>query len=282
MLPHQSVPTVTAGRFVPTPRRPFNGSAFVGQPFGGMPDEPLHLQHAKARPSVVKPILATLGLHIGTALLAACLVLVCDGIAGSRGQNGSAILYGIVLVQQVLTLLGLRLLLRPGETAEALFAIVSPDRVWARSLLIRTGNTMLGLGALMAIGVLLSEGNLSGPTGSLAESARLKGAAFWMSLPATVLLAPVAEELLFRGYLLKRLIAAGLGHWPVMLLTAALFGLMHYHLGLHGVIVIGAGGVLLAYTRLKTGSIWPCIAMHMGWNGLITLLGVLAAAAGKV
>ena len=232
--------------------------------------------------NVIKPTLAAFLIHLGTALLAGLSIALCVGLTGKGDQNPQAILYGSLLVQQILTLLVLPKMRRDGETRTSLLALGKPDPFLSRRILIRTGCAMLVIAAVMAMGVLLSDGKLDGPTGSIADGARLNGFALWIALPVAVLLAPLAEEMLFRGYLLNRLMSAGMREWPAMLLTGALFGTIHYHLGLGGMTVIGMGGVLLAYTRIKTGSIWPSVAIHAAWNGIIVLLSLVASAAGKV
>jgi len=90
---------------------------------------------------------------------------------------------------------------------------------------------------------------------------------------AIVLLAPIAEELLFRGYVLR----SSLRHWsavPSVLVTGIVFGL--FHLGdpktLPSIAGLAAFGTLSAIVAVRTGRLVPSIALHMGFN----LLGALA------
>lgn len=93
-----------------------------------------------------------------------------------------------------------------------------------------------------------------------------------------VLLAPLAEELFFRGLLLpplEREIGALLSHWPserrrklaqfwgVTLASALLFSLAHGYVKF-GAFLLGLG---TAWIYLKTGSILPCIILHAVGNG---------------
>ena len=100
----------------------------------------------------------------------------------------------------------------------------------------------------------------------------------------TLVLLPTAagEEIGWRGYLLPRLIQANVPYpillsgliWAVWHLIpvftagyAAGPSLLLSALGL--MIAIPAYGYLLAWMRLDTGSIWPCIVAHAAWNATI-------------
>lgn len=80
-----------------------------------------------------------------------------------------------------------------------------------------------------------------------------------------VVLAPFAEELLFRGYLYGKLRPV-MPSWAVIALTAALFGLAHgaWNVGIDTF----ALGLVLASLRELTGSIWASVLLHMLKNGL--------------
>ncbi|MFJ7996547.1 lysostaphin resistance A-like protein [Streptomyces sp. NPDC096310] len=81
--------------------------------------------------------------------------------------------------------------------------------------------------------------------------------------------AAVTEELLFRGVLF-RLVEERTGTWIALVLTGALFGLMHLfnpHATLWGAIAITieAGGMLAA-AYAATRNLWVPIGVHFGWN----------------
>ena len=79
---------------------------------------------------------------------------------------------------------------------------------------------------------------------------------------AVVLLAPLFEELFFRGFLLSALEAAGAHQWVAAVISAALWSVLHLQYDLYGIVSIFAGGLLLAAARFSTNSILPCYAMH--------------------
>src|SRR5215217_2755378 len=90
------------------------------------------------------------------------------------------------------------------------------------------------------------------------------------------------EEIGWRGYMLTRLIDAGVPR-PV-LASGLIWGLWHIPLILAGMYVAGSSpvvsavlfmvqvtsnGFVIARMRLETGSIWPAIAQHAAWNSII-------------
>jgi membrane protease YdiL (CAAX protease family) len=101
----------------------------------------------------------------------------------------------------------------------------------------------------------------------------------------TLILVPLAlgEELGWRGYMLTRLIDAGV---PRPLLTSGLiWSAWHIPLVLGGVYYAGpsriasaalltvtltAGAIVYGRLRLDSGSIWPAVAMHAAWNATTT------------
>lgn len=90
---------------------------------------------------------------------------------------------------------------------------------------------------------------------------------------ALVVMAPLAEELLFRGYLFGRL-RSYISFVPTTIITSLLFGLIHWQWNV-GVDVFILS-LALCYLREKTGSLWPAVLLHSLKNGIaFTLLFVV-------
>jgi membrane protease YdiL (CAAX protease family) len=87
------------------------------------------------------------------------------------------------------------------------------------------------------------------------------GHTIWLLL-ALVLLAPLFEEVFFRGFLLSALQAVGAHQWVAAVISAALWSVLHLQYDLYGIVSIFVGGLLLAAARFSTNSILPCFAMH--------------------
>ena len=80
-----------------------------------------------------------------------------------------------------------------------------------------------------------------------------------------VVMAPLFEELFFRGFLFRGL-ARSWG-WPLAaVLSAAVFGAVHQQVTVF--IPLFALGFVLAWVYERTGSIWTPIALHAVFNGI--------------
>ena len=90
-----------------------------------------------------------------------------------------------------------------------------------------------------------------------------------------VIMAPLAEEILFRGYFLGRL-SEKTGKWVAMLITALVFGLMHLPAFSETGIVLQwsaaidtfAMGIVVGALRNLSGSIWAGVVLHALKNGV--------------
>jgi membrane protease YdiL (CAAX protease family) len=87
----------------------------------------------------------------------------------------------------------------------------------------------------------------------------------WLLLAAGVVIAPVVEEITFRGF-----VFAGLrqkyGWQKAALVSAAIFAA--FHLTLTALIPIFILGYIFAYLYQQSDSIWPAILMHVLTNAL--------------
>ncbi|OAS24502.1 CPBP family intramembrane glutamic endopeptidase [Methylobacterium platani] len=120
-------------------------------------------------------------------------------------------------------------------------------------------------------GLLLLAGQMPARTWRL--SPFLTGGVFWTWILWLVALAPLAEEMLFRGDLfgrLRRLLPPG----ATVAVSAAVFALCHAEGGLLQPVSVLPLGVALGVMRLWTGSLWPCIALHAASNGAVVLARV--------
>ena len=93
-----------------------------------------------------------------------------------------------------------------------------------------------------------------------------------------VLVAPLVEETIFRGYLYP-MFARWFGVIPSIVVTGFLFGLMHGP-QLGGakslVAVMALVGMIFTAVRARTGSVFASYLMHLGYNSLIGLSLLLA------
>ncbi len=79
-----------------------------------------------------------------------------------------------------------------------------------------------------------------------------------------VVVAPLAEELMMRGFLYGKLRKAKLPFWPAALIVSVMFGLAHgqWNVGIDTFIL----SMVACYLRESTGTIWPGFIIHMTKN----------------
>lgn len=76
------------------------------------------------------------------------------------------------------------------------------------------------------------------------------------------------EEFVLRGYLLRQF-SLGLNPVAAVVITGALFGLMHSGnpgANWQGLLYTAIGGMLMGGLMLRSGSLWLLIGYHFGWN----------------
>ena len=88
---------------------------------------------------------------------------------------------------------------------------------------------------------------------------------------STVLVAPFVEELVFRGLLLDGLRRTRLGNVGAVLVTSALWAPLHIQYGPIVLAFVFAGGIVLGWLRLASGSLWLTIGLHAVVNGVAQL-----------
>ena len=80
---------------------------------------------------------------------------------------------------------------------------------------------------------------------------------------ATCLVAPLAEEAIFRGFLLRGL-AGRLGWGWAAIISSGLFALVHFNFSWF--LPLFVVGLLLSWVCRRSGSVWASVAVHMLWN----------------
>jgi uncharacterized protein len=98
-----------------------------------------------------------------------------------------------------------------------------------------------------------------------------RAAPFVANFVVVAVAAPIVEELVFRG-LGFGLLTTVTGPWPAVILTGLIFGLAH---GLVIALpVLALFGVVLAWLRWKTGSIYPSMIVHGIFNAVALIFAV--------
>jgi membrane protease YdiL (CAAX protease family) len=182
--------------------------------------------------------------------------------ADDRGQDavysydllaGALIAYGLLFV--------FVLALTQGMPRRDVLALRAPPSWWRAVGLAVVAVIAILVGAYLVLALAQAgdEQNLT-PEGWDGSRAGQYAASF----VAVVLIAPVVEELLYRGVGLSLL--EPYGRWVAVGVTAAIFGLGHGLLLSLGAFVWF--GIVVALVRLRTGSIYPAILVHCTFNAL--------------
>ncbi len=139
------------------------------------------------------------------------------------------------------------------------------------------GELLLGFLALLGMMyganlITLAVRTLLGPVDR--EGAAVTAGPVALVILQTVILAPLAEEGLFRGLMLGRLLP--LGDRAAVALSALCFALSHGS-GEQFLYAL-AGGAVLGYLAVRTGRIWPGMLLHSAANAMALLLPRLGEA----
>ncbi len=127
---------------------------------------------------------------------------------------------------------------------------------------------MLAFGAQLLVGLLLTIWQLAAPDMIEAYNQMMEETGIAelsvLSVIATVILAPVGEEIIFRGLTIEYLKKAGAGFWVINVIQALFFGIAHMNLvqGTYAFLLgLACGYVVLRYESLLAG-----IAVHFVFN----------------
>jgi len=163
---------------------------------------------------------------------------------------------------------GLYLVLVPNERS-AVFRISKPE-------IAEIGWAIFAFG--LGLGVYQLKSRMSGMLGY-----ELQGLSYSLSGPKTVvivvvgagIIAPVTEEILYRGLVLGLLISKGFSVVSAVVVMTVLFGLIHLpNFGVAGTLFISVWGILPALLRLTFDNLSGAIIMH-GLNNVFAYLIVI-------
>jgi membrane protease YdiL (CAAX protease family) len=142
----------------------------------------------------------------------------------------------------------------------------------------QSGGKWLALGAATLIVLFMLETVLPRPKDTPFEHLFDRPRDAYLLAIIAVSLAPLLEELFFRGFLYP-VVARRVGVTWGVLLTALPFGLIHlpqYGWAWGAALVVFLVGVVCGVVRAVTGSVGASFLVHAGYNGTQMLIAVLA------
>jgi membrane protease YdiL (CAAX protease family) len=133
-----------------------------------------------------------------------------------------------------------------------------------------------GLGLSLCVAVVSSR--IKTPENLPIEELFKSRAGAFLLMGMAVLIAPLVEETVFRGYLYP-LFAKSLGAAPGIVITGVLFGLMHapqlgWTWGL--VIMLITVGIIFTFARARAGTVLASYLLHLGYNSMIAVTAIVA------
>lgn len=141
----------------------------------------------------------------------------------------------------------------------------------------RKTEVLFGLAALAALILvgdlvsLLAGRSIVDPFQSDIYEAAQKANLFPLLLFAITVLIPIGEESLFRGFLFRGWLQSPRSAWPVIMLTAALFAIIHVQYDWFLIGQVFTFGVLFGWMRWVTGSTLLTMLLH----GMVNLEGMI-------
>ena len=88
---------------------------------------------------------------------------------------------------------------------------------------------------------------------------------------AVVVLAPIGEETIFRGFLYRGIAASRWGPITAIILSATGWAVLHAQYDWYGIASIAVLGLYLGFVRYWSGSLWLTMVLHAVGNGIATL-----------
>ena len=208
-----------------------------------------------------------LGEVVLPVLVSPLVALIAEGRSGALGQALAVLVGYVTLALPPLGILKLQLAGLASDEAPAggwlqwrpfplLAALLQGGRGW---LMVMPPVVLTG----WLMGQLLGDQGGSNPLLEMVLRSDNSLALVLLALTAVVL-APLFEELVFRGVLLP-VLARWLGRGWGVVLSGFVFAVAHLSIGeLPPLLVLGIG---LAMLRLSSGRLLPCVVMHACWNG---------------
>ena len=99
----------------------------------------------------------------------------------------------------------------------------------------------------------------------------------WLFCVALIIFAPLFEEMFFRGFLFRGLAASVIGSIGAIVLTTALWAMLHVQYDTYGIATIFVLGLFFGAARVVTGSLYVPLVLQAAAHLVATLETAIAA-----
>lgn len=213
-------------------------------------------------PAIAVTILIFAGQIVGVLAAIALINVGPDWLRTSLALGDSMSSPGTLLIMIISQIASIALVWAfagyKGARAETL-QLTRPARRWATYL----KGGLLTIAATGLVELVFYKGlgyDLMSDAGTLAEGMH---SPYWpAAVFMAVVLAPLWEELTFRGFLLSALAQSPLGFWGAALVTNTAWTILHWSYSLAGLVTVFTAGMMLTWLIWRTGSIRVPIAAH--------------------
>jgi len=231
------------------------------------------------------PLLAGLAIQMACSMTASLLYGIYYGIQAAAGgdkaaMSQSAILEGynsiilyVLILSQIIAFIVFVIWYRQQNRGRERKRLTQVIHVKTLGCVVFLGiGLQLFTNLFMQIIYMLAPGAMEEYT-ALVETVGI-GQANVISLLATVVLAPIVEEIMFRGVTMRLAQKAGAGFFAANLIQAVAFGIYHFNWiqGIYATVL----GLVLGYVVYKYDSIYPSILLHFAYNFAATILSASA------
>lgn len=133
-------------------------------------------------------------------------------------------------------------------------------------------------GCALSVLVLVATAAVKAPENAPIQELMKSRTTALLFMAMAVLVAPLIEETIFRGYLYP-LFAKSFGVLPAVIVTGTLFGLMHgsqlgWTWGL--VLTLTVVGIVFTLVRARTGTVLASFLLHLGYNSMLAVTSLIA------
>ena len=189
----------------------------------------------------------------------------------STAENGSSVsfpLIFLVLIQNLLILIIVRhFLLQKYSLGWRNLGLVRTSANWCYRAALLTLPLVIIVGIVNSTVTQLISSDFVNPQLEMLAPQGFKWDAYILTMIATGIIAPFAEEIVFRGVILGWL-DQKLGKYLAILISSFLFGSTH---GIPALIpALTVAGIAFSLIVYKSQSLWPAIILHSGFNMFMT------------